>query len=97
MHTHRASDPVGGPFEVWCQLVEVKNHRVRFEIHYVLSDTDEELISTNELRFVAEHELTASLTAAGFHVEHVFGDWDREPVGVGTPESIYVAVRAEQE
>ena len=86
-------DPVIGPFDMWYRLSEVQSDRVRYEIHYLLADAGEELVSSNELRFRTEPELTASLTDAGFSVEHVFGGWNRQPVDVGTAELIFVATR----
>ena len=86
-------DAVIGPFEMWYELTDVQGDRVRYEIHYVLADAGEELVSSNELRFRTELELTASLTNAGFVVEHVFGDWNRQPVDLATPELIFAATR----
>jgi hypothetical protein len=78
---------------VWHQLIEVRDGHVRFETHYRLSESGEQLVSTGELQFRTQPELTRSLTGAGFEVEHVFGDWDRQPVSVERPEFIFVAVR----
>ncbi len=89
----RIDDAAHGPIEVWCQLVEVHDERVRFECHYRFASAGEELVSADELRFRTQPELTQSLTDAGFAVEHVFGDWDREPVAAGSRELIFVAVR----
>ncbi len=86
-------DPEIGHFDVWYQVVEVHDDLVRFGLHYLLADTGEELISSNELRFRTEPELTGWLINAGFDVEHLFGDWNRQPVGEKTPELIYVASR----
>ena len=86
-------DPEIGRFDAWYQVVEVHDDLVRFGLHYLLADTGEELISSNELRFRTEPELTGSLINAGFAVEHLFGDWNRKPVGEETPELIYVASR----
>ena len=86
-------DPVIGPFEMWWQLVEVKDDLVRNELHYLLPDVGEPLISRNELRFRTEAELTQSLTDAGFSVEHVFGGWNRQRVDAGTTELIFIASR----
>ena len=47
------------------------------------------------LRFRTEDELRTSLAAAGFVVEHVFGGWDREPVGAGDGEFLVIARRDE--
>ncbi len=86
-------DPAVGRFDVWNQVVELRDDLVQFGLHYLLADTGEELVTSNELRFRTELELTGSLTDAGFAVEQLFGDWDRQPVGEETPELIYVASR----
>jgi hypothetical protein len=78
---------------VWQQVLEVKRDRVVSEIHYRFASDGTELVSTNELRFRTQVELTRSLTDAGFLVEYVFGDWDRRPVEVESPEMIFVAAR----
>jgi SAM-dependent methyltransferase len=83
-----------GAVEVWWQPLDVSDDLVRYEMHYRFSDSGEEVVSTNELRFRSEVELTEALTEAGFSVRHVFGDWDREPVHSRSPELIYVASRA---
>jgi SAM-dependent methyltransferase len=82
-----------GPIEVWEQLNEVAGECVRFEIHYRFLWSGEELVSTDELRFRTRTEVTQSLIDAGFSVEHVFGDWDGQPVEAGSREFIFQAVR----
>ncbi len=73
-------DAMHGSIEVWSQLIEVAGSYVRFEIHYRFSSSGEELVSTGELRFRTRTELTQSLIDTGFSVEHIFGDWDGQPV-----------------
>lgn len=90
----RFEHPQIGPFEAWFdRLVVVPGGGVSYEIHYVLAKTGEELVSHNRLRFPSEGQLMASLADAGFAIERLYGDWDRRPVGPGTPELIYVARR----
>jgi ubiquinone/menaquinone biosynthesis C-methylase UbiE len=43
------------------------------------------------LRFVTEPELKMFLQQAGFRDITIFGDWDRSPVSVGSPEIIVIA------
>ena len=59
---------------MWHRLLEVRGECVLYEIHYLFVSSGEELVSTNELRFRTQAELTKSLTAFGLSVEHVFGD-----------------------
>ncbi len=82
-----------GPVDLWWQLLDVRGDMVRYEIHYRFTSNGEEVISTNELRFRTQAELTQSLADVGFSVQHVFGDWDREPVDARSPELIFVATR----
>jgi SAM-dependent methyltransferase len=89
----RMDHPVLGQVEAWIQVLEVRDDRVASEIHYRFAASGEELVSTNELRFRSQAELTRSLADAGFAVERVFGDWDRRPVEPGSPELIFVAAR----
>jgi SAM-dependent methyltransferase len=84
--------PALGPVEVWQQVLAVQGDLVTSEIHYRFPD-GEELVSTSELRFRTQAELTRSLTDAGFSVEQLAGDWDRRPVEPDSPELIFVAAR----
>lgn len=89
----RVDDPASGGVDVWLEVGNVAGDLVRYAIHYRFTATSEELVSNNELRFRTDAHLTGLLVSAGFSVDHVFGDWDRKPVGPGTPELIYVARR----
>jgi SAM-dependent methyltransferase len=79
------------PFSMWQESVELDGKLAHFELHYLLGD--DEVISKNTLRFRTESDLRDQLKAAGFVVDHVFGDWDHGPVGEGTSELIFVASR----
>ncbi|MGL4489011.1 MAG: class I SAM-dependent methyltransferase [Rhizobiaceae bacterium] len=59
------------------RVLKAKNGRIKFETHYMLPTGT--LVSISELRFLAEDEIHARLTAAGLAVEHMFGDWDASP------------------
>ena len=87
-------DPTAGRIETWCEVGDVRDGTVSSALHYRLTATGEELVSSGELRFRSEAEVTASLLEAGFAVERVYGDWDRRPVGPTTPELIVVARRS---
>lgn len=82
-----------GQIEVWHRLLEVRGEHVLYEIHYRFASSGEERVTTNELRFRTQAELTQSLTEIGFSVEHVFGEWDCQPVEAETHELIFVAER----
>ena len=53
----------------------------------------EALVSAAALRFRDAEELEGALTRAGFVVEHIYGGWNREPVGSGDGELLVVARR----
>jgi ubiquinone/menaquinone biosynthesis C-methylase UbiE len=83
--------PDGRMVELWVEVVELLQSNVTFLIHYHFLDSSEELLSQNTLRFRNEQELRSSLNAAGFEVEHIFGSWNRNPIGHQDGEFIVVA------
>lgn len=83
-----------GPVDLWIDLRDVDGDLVRYDIHYRPVESGEEIVSRNVLRFRSLHAIEADLGAAGFVVERVYGDWDRSPVGPGSPELIVIARRA---
>ena len=85
-------DPVAGPIEWWQELA-VKGASVSYEIHHLFSRSGEELVSTCELRFSTQDAIIELLVSPGFSVQDTFGDWDSSPVGVHSPEMIFVAQR----
>ena len=89
----RHFDTHEGPIDMWYQLCEVSGNQVRYEIHYSFAKSGEELVSANELVYRAQDAIEQSLIDAGFRIEQVFGDWDRQRVEATSPELIFVAVR----
>ena len=91
----QADDGAGGRFEWWYEVTEVPGGENWSAPRCTTASlpSAEEIISPNELRFRARATLSRQLMAAGFAVEHVFGDWDRRPAGPDTPEMIFVAMR----
>jgi SAM-dependent methyltransferase len=87
----QVSLPDGRMVEIWIEVVDVTGDNVTFMIHYRFSDSSEELLSQNTLRFRSEQELRASLNAAGFEVEQIYGGWNRNPIGHKDGEFIVVA------
>jgi len=84
-------DPTAGPIETWTDVHDVRAGVVSCTTHYVFAASGEELVSPVQLRFHTRDELAASLAAAGFELDHLYGDWDRRPAGPTTPELIVVA------
>ena len=91
--TYERYDSPHGPMESWIELVDVGNGRVRLKGHNVFADTGEIVVVSSELRFRDLSELTDSLTATGFTVEHVYGDWDHGPLVGVSRVMVFVARR----
>jgi len=91
--TYERIDTPHGPMECWLELISVGNGQVHFEGHNVFTATGEDLVVSSELRFRSRIELTDSLRAAGFTVEHVYGDWNRGPVTSASRVMVFVARR----
>jgi SAM-dependent methyltransferase len=91
--TYQRSDSPHGPMESWLELDRVADGRVRFVGHNVFLSTGERVAVPSELRFRSQAELAADLAAAGFEVEHVYGDWQRGPVAETSRVMVFVARR----
>lgn len=89
----RVRVPGGAELTTWVEVTQVSGELVTFVHHYVFSDSEDDLLSRSTLRFRPETTLRASLKAAGFDIEAIYGGWQREPVGQGDGEFI-VAARA---
>jgi SAM-dependent methyltransferase len=86
----RVTLPDGRIVAACTEVNAVHAGHVSFTIHYDFPG-GEELVSTATLRFRSEDELRASLDAAGFTVEQIFGGWDRQSVGEGDGELLVIA------
>ncbi|MBN4046444.1 class I SAM-dependent methyltransferase [bacterium AH-315-P15] len=84
-------DSNAGLIKWWSTILEVDNEYVDYEIHYLFVESDEELVSTNKLRFRTREDLEQSLVDAGFSVEDVFGNWDFSRFDEQSPEMIFIA------
>ncbi len=82
-----------GPVEWWLKLLQVKDERVRYELHYFFVKSGEEVVSVNELVFRSQDEITHALSDVGFMVKTVYGDWDGSLATPTSPEMIFVAER----
>jgi SAM-dependent methyltransferase len=91
--TYVRYDSPHGPMECWLELVGVGDGRVRFVGQNIFHATGEVVTVPSELRFRSLAELTDSLNAAGFTVEHVFGDWKRGPLVGSSRVMIFIARR----
>lgn len=91
--TYERIESPNGPMECWLELVGVTGERVRFEGHNVFTETGEDVIAGSELRFRTRDEIAASLAAAGFAVEQVYGDWECGPLTGASREMVFLARR----
>jgi SAM-dependent methyltransferase len=80
----------GAAVDVDTEVTTVVGDLVSFTNRYAFSD-GASLESTATLRFRSEDDLRATLGAAGFTVETIFGGWQRQPVGHGDGEFVVVA------
>ena len=93
--------PDGADVETWCEVLDVSEPvssgppvagpLVHFAEHSRFLPEQDVLTSTSRLRFRREEDLRASLHAAGFAVEQIYGGWHGEPVGAGCGELVVVA------
>ncbi len=87
--------PAGDHVEVWVEVAAIVGAEaaptVSHRIQYRFSDEDR-CASDATLRFRSEAELRTSLGAAGFTVEHIFGGWNRDPIGHADGEFLVVAM-----
>ncbi|MFO7540639.1 MAG: class I SAM-dependent methyltransferase [Chloroflexota bacterium] len=91
--TYEQFDSPHGPMEGWLEVVSVGSDRVLFKAHNVFKATGEVVVAQSELRFRSLAEITDSLSAAGFAVEQVYGNWKRGPLASSSKVMIFVARR----
>ncbi len=92
--TYEQFDSPNGPMESWLDVISVGDGRVRMEGQNVFLSTGEVLVVDSELRFRSFDELTSSLSASGFTVDQVYGDWQHGPFLSTSRVMIFVARRA---
>lgn len=91
--TFERYDSPFGLMECWLELISVEPGRVRFAGHNIFTATGEVVVASSELRFRSRAELADSLIAAGFTVEHIYGDWHRSPVTSTSRVLVFIARR----
>lgn len=85
--------PTDGPVTAWVETTRVVDGLVTFVWRYRFEATGEVVASESTLRFPSRTEVEWSLAETGFALEAAYGDWDGAPLGVGSPEMIFVARR----
>lgn len=88
--------PAGGVFHSWTKVVDRSgppdSYQLTHEANTVLPDGTH-LRADETLRFRSPAEIEGTLGAAGFEIEHRWGDWDRSPFTGASDELIVVARR----
>jgi SAM-dependent methyltransferase len=80
-----------GTVEVWHEVTSVGDGLVSFDTTAQPLAGGASTTDTDVLRFRDEAQLRQSLTASGFRVVHVHGDWDGSPATEHSPELIVLA------
>ncbi|GIG23628.1 methyltransferase type 11 [Cellulomonas chitinilytica] len=82
---------VHGPLREWFDVTELEGGAVRLTAHNVFESSGEHVVEEQVLTFRSREAIERSLTAAGFVVDAVWGDWDR---GAWSADGPLVVVRA---
>ena len=91
---HRVvDDRIAGRIETWSEFLGSRGDIVSYANHYRIAETGETLTSSAALRFRTLAELERTLSATGFTIGDVYGNWDRSAVTPASPELIIVATR----
>lgn len=80
-----------GPVGWWSDKLVIADSYASYTLHYLFTETGEEILSDNKLKFRTYKELQKSLENAGFTVEHVYGSWNGESFESHCPEMVFVA------
>jgi SAM-dependent methyltransferase len=81
-----------GSLREWSLATEIAPGRIRLEAHNVFEKSGDHVVETAILAFRHREEIEDDLSAAGFQVEAVFGDWNR---GAATRDSALMVFRAQ--
>jgi SAM-dependent methyltransferase len=83
--------PDGRSVDMWSEPNPPdENDVVSSTLYYEFSDGTQ-AAALIMLRFRAEDELRSTLERAGFMIEHIYGGWNREPVGADDGEFLVIA------
>lgn len=88
------TDPAGVVVEMACQVeLPAQGDLVSFSATYSSSSWERPQVSHSTLRFLDAGALSGFLVGAGLEIEAQYGDWDRSPLGPGSPEIITICRR----
>jgi SAM-dependent methyltransferase len=89
--TLRTVETPEGPVEFWHETAAVGLPLVSYDTLTHNLSTGEVTTSRDVLAFRDEQALRVSIEHAGFEVDRVYGDWDRTPPAITSPELIMIA------
>jgi len=85
------TDPAGIVVRMALQVeLPVEGDLVSFTSTYSCPSWERPLVSRSALRFLTADALPGFLGDAGLEIEEQYGDWDRSPLGPGSPEIITI-------
>lgn len=80
-----------GPLVEWANVDETAPGVVQIAAHNRFTDTGDEIVHEETLYFRDRTAIEEELSAAGFAVDAVYGDWQRGPVAETSAVMIFVA------
>jgi len=80
-----------GTLVEWMDAEETAPGVVKLTAHNLFVEQEETVVETELIHFREAGTITASLEAAGFEVEAVYGDWHRHPFTGDEPIMVFVA------
>jgi SAM-dependent methyltransferase len=89
--TLRTVDTPEGAVEFWHETAIVDLPQVSYDTLTRNLRTGAATTNRDVLAFRDERTLRASLTQAGFEVDHVYGDWNRTAPAIASPDLIVIA------
>lgn len=90
-NSHRTVIFLGEKIESWIELVSVNGNIIKYKIHYLFTNNQEEIISNMEIVYRTKNQLINNLKQSGFEVEKIYGYWDGSNFNEKSPEIIFLA------
>jgi SAM-dependent methyltransferase len=93
-HPREITDAGGAVVRMAHQVeLPVRGDLVSFTTTYSSPGWERPQVSRSTLRFLDAEALSGFLAGVGLEIEEQYGDWDRSPVGMDSPEIITIAQR----
>jgi len=90
-HAQEVIDSAGTVVRMETQVdLPVQGDLVSFTATYSSPGWEQPQVSRSTLRFLDADALSAVLAEAGLEIEEQYGDWDRSPLGLDSPEIITI-------